>query len=276
MEVTAWDCRYCGGANKDTPKCVHCGAPKVVKIYQEPRDTEECLSLVQKIKSFSWKKHGYIVELVAGFLFLVLFLWLSLFKTYEKVVTIEQFSWEQSAVLEEYTAVRESSWSSYPPEAYDIDVDYRNTGKDAKVIDGLTTETYECGSTETEDYSCPQTRQVELYHYEDIWDNYYTYTINKWVLVEEYPTSGTDHSPFFAEVEISNTYVSGIPILGQQRTIEVPGKYQILFKTNNKGIGEEGYFERDYPYTEWSQFSEDEVYTITVNALYNILSEPEP
>jgi hypothetical protein len=117
---------------------------------------------------------------------------------------------------------------------------------------------------------------VELYHYEDIWDNYYTYTIDKWVLVKEYPTSGTNHTPFFAEVKLTNAYVSGIPTLGQQRIIEVPGKYQILFKTDNKKIGEEGYFERDYPYTEWIQFSEDKIYTISVNVFNNILSKPEP
>jgi hypothetical protein len=255
---------------------------------------------------FAWKKYGIIALAVVLFLSFLFLGYQLFFNKHEESVTVEQFSWQQSVVLEEYTAVRESNWSSHPPEAYDIDVDYRDTGRDKRVSDGWTIETYmdtcsrsvyvsrtcsetvdngdgsftsrsyECGSTETEYYSCQQTRQVELYHYEDIWDNYYTYTIDKWVLVKEYPTSGTNHTPFFAEVKLTNAYVSGIPTLGQQRIIEVPGKYQILFKTDNKKIGEEGYFERDYPYTEWIQFSEDKIYTISVNVFNNILSKPEP
>ncbi|KUK67430.1 MAG: Zn-finger in Ran binding protein and other [candidate division WS6 bacterium 36_33] len=255
---------------------------------------------------FAWKKYGLIALAVVVFLSFLFLGYQLIFNKHEESVTVEQFSWQQSVVLEEYTAVRESSWSSHPIDAYDIDVDYRDTGRDKRVSDGWTTETYmdtcsrsvyvsktcyetvdngngsftsrsyECGSTETEYYSCQQTRQVELYHYEDIWDNYYTYTIDKWVFVEEYPTSGRDHIPFYAEVEIVNSYVSSIPILGQQRTIEVPGKYQIQFKSDNEKIGEEGYFERDYPYTEWIQFSEDEVYTITVNTFNHILNKPEP
>jgi hypothetical protein len=270
------------------------------------RDREIYHSLKSSGKTFPWKKAG-LIGLAVIVTFSLLFLgYQFFFNKHEETATIEQFSWQQSVVLEEYTAVRESSWSSHPPDAYDIDVDYRDTGRDRRVSDGWTTETYmdtcsrsvyvsktcydtvdngdgsftsrsyECGSTETEYYSCQQTRQVELYHYEDIWDNYYTYTIDKWVFVKEYPTSGTDHKPVFAEVAVTDTYVSGIPILGQQRTVEVPGKYQILFKTDNEKIGENGYFERDYPYTEWIQFSEDEVYTIMVNAFNHIISKPEP
>ena len=282
-------------------------------IPQEDTETQESsyerdyyYPLPVKKKLLDWKKYG-LIALAVVVTFSLLFLGYQLFfNKHEESVTVEQFSWQQSVILEEYTAVRESCWSSSPPGAYDIDVDYRDTGRDKRVSDGWTTETYmdtcsrsvyvsrtcsetvdngdgsftsrsyECGSTETEYYSCQQTRQVELYHYEDIWDNYYTYTIDKWVFVKEYPTSGTNHTPFFAEVEVTNAYVSGIPTLGQQRTIEVPGKYQILFKTDNEKIGEEGYFERDYPYTEWIQFSEDKTYTIMVNVFNKILSKPEP
>lgn len=273
---------------------------------ERKRDREIYHSLKSSGKSFPWKKAG-LIGLAVILTFSLFFLgYQFFFNKHEETVTIEQFSWQQSVVLEEYTAVRESNWSSHPPGAYDIDVDYRDTGRDERVSDGWTTETYmdtcsrtitvpdtcyetvdngdgsftersySCPKTETEYYSCEKQRQVELYHYEDIWDNYYTYTIDKWVFVEEYPTSGTNQTPFYAEVEVTNAYLSGEPELGQQRTLEVPGKYQILFKTDNEKVGDEGYFERDYPLAEWIQFSEDKTYTIMVNVFNKILSKPEP
>jgi hypothetical protein len=269
-------------------------------------DSNSYSSVPPRKEPFEWKKYGLIALAVILFFSLGFLGHQIFFNTHEETVAIAGYSWEQKVVLEEYTAVRESNWSSHPPEAYDIDVDYRDTGRDRKVHDGwrtvtymdtcsrsvyvsrtcsetvdngdgsFSTRTYECGSNQTEYYSCQKTRQEEVYHYEDIWDNYYTYTIDKWVFVEEYPTSGTDHTPVFAQVEVSNTYLSGTPTLGQQQANEIPGKYKIQFKSENNKIGEDGYFERDYPLEEWLLFSEEKEYTITVNIFNHILEKPEP
>jgi len=187
-------------------------------------------------------------------------------------------------VLQQFSTVRETAWTSTPSGAYNIQSDYRDTGRDLKVHDGWETVsysdtcyrsesytdtctrsvynsrtctgnrdngdgsfssyTYDCGSSGTETYSCSKTRSVpysctktrqeELYHYEDIWDNWHEFDIDKWTHVTTYPTRGNNHRPHFQEVNLQNPYLGGNPILGQQKLIQIPGSYSITFACENK------------------------------------------
>lgn len=260
----------------------------------------------QKKIPLNFKKYGLIALSILLSLSLVFLGYQIFFNTHKESVTIAKYSWEQKIILEKYSAERESSWSSHPPQAYDIDVVSKDTGQDIMIHDGwitvsyigtcsqsvynsrtcsqtvdngdgsFSTDTYECGSYDTQYYSCTQTRQEEIFHYEDIWDNYYTYTIDKWVFVNEFPTSGSDKSPFYAYIDVPNLFLTGTPVLEQQRIIEVPGTYKILFKCENKKINKDGYFEKEYPLEEWLLFSEKEEYTIKVNSFNQILENPKP
>ncbi len=262
--------------------------------------------LSQRKAPVNLKKYGIIALSIFIFLLLSFLVYQTFFNTHKETVTVAQYSWEQKVVVEEYSAQRESSWSTHPPQAYDIEVAYLDTGRDEKVHDGwetisymdtcsrsvynsrtcyqtvdngdgsFSTESYECGSYDTEYYSCTKTRQEEIFHYEDIWDNYFTYTVNSWILTQEFPTSGSDHMPFFADIEIANLYVTGTPVLGQQRVTEIPGRYQILFNCEDEKISKDGYFEKDYPLEEWLLFSEKEEYTIKVNSFNLIIEYPKP
>lgn len=251
------------------------------------------------------------------------------FNTHEELVRVNEFNWTQSVTVQKYTAVRETSWTNHPSNAYDISSDYRDTGRDEKVHDGWKTVeyqdtcyrsvdyqdtctrsvynpktctgqrdngdgsfsdyTYECGSSSTESYSCTKTRQEsysctktrqeELYHYEDIYDWYYQYTVNKWITVAEYPTEGSDHKPYYyTDFPFDNPYSgSGTPQLGQQQKFEVPGKYTVtFFCKGNTMVGEEGYFSREYALKEWEMFGKEGKYPIEVNVFNKILTYPTP
>jgi hypothetical protein len=122
------------------------------------------------------------------------------FNTHTEQVTAVGFEWRRNVVVEEYQVVHETSWSSHPTSAYNIQESYRDTGHDRKVHDRWETEyymgtcyktesysstcyrtvydnrtctgsrsngdgsfdsyTYECGSSSTESYSCTDYRQV--------------------------------------------------------------------------------------------------------------------
>jgi hypothetical protein len=150
------------------------------------------------------------------------------------------------------------------------------------------TYTYECGSSETEYYSCSKTRQEsysctktreeELYHYENIYDWYFTYDIDKWVSVDNYPTSGEDHKPYYyIDFVLKNPYSGGEPQLGQQKQNEIPGDYSVTFYCEgNTKVGEDGYFTRSYPLEVWNLYDMDRNYEIEVNFFNSIITYPSP
>lgn len=144
---------------------------------------------------------------------------------------------------------------------------------------GNVPEPYSCTKTEQEPYSCTKERQEELYHYEDIEDWYYEYDINKWITINTFPTSGTDHNPFYySDFSLKNPYNgSGVPQLGQRQKFEEPGTYGITFFCEaNTGVGNDGYFSQEYPFSDWKNFFPGIDYPIEVNVFDKILSNPVP
>ena len=144
---------------------------------------------------------------------------------------------------------------------------------------GYESYTYSCTQTRQEPYSCTKTRQEELYHYEDIYDWYYTYDINKWVTVANYPTSGNDHEPYFYSDFVLQSPYDGTssPPLGQQQQFQYTGDYTVtFFCERNAKVGDGGYFTRDYPLGEWELFGYEIYYPIEVNTFSGILTYPNP
>jgi hypothetical protein len=149
------------------------------------------------------------------------------------------------------------------------------------------TYTYECGSSSSEPYSCTayrdvpyscqKTRQVEEYHYEDVYDYFFVYDINRWVAISNYPTRGTDQNPRFAEVTLADRYTGfGEPQVGQKKYVEQYGTYSVTFLADDSDIGNSGYFEKEYSLLEWESFVFGEKYDIQVNFFDEILSYPTP
>lgn len=144
---------------------------------------------------------------------------------------------------------------------------------------GYESYTYSCVQTRQEPYSCTKTRDEELYHYENIYDWYYIYDIDKWVTIANYATSGNDHEPYFySDFELNNPYdEASSPQLGQQRQFQIPGKYSVTFfcKKNTK-VGDEGYFTREYSLHEWEMLEYEVDYPIEINAFNGVVTYPNP
>jgi len=139
--------------------------------------------------------------------------------------------------------------------------------------------TYSCTNTRQEPYSCTQTRQVEVYHYEDVYDYYYEYDIDMWITIVNYPTSGTNHSPFyFSDFTLNDAYEeSDTPRLGQQQAFQFPGEYTVTWLCQgNAKVGDEGYFTQKYSLSEWELFETGVDYPIKVNFFNAILKMPTP
>ena len=144
---------------------------------------------------------------------------------------------------------------------------------------GYESESYSCTSTRQVPYSCTKERQVEDYHYEDVYDWFYQYDVNRWQTIDNYPTSGSDHSPYyFTDFSLIHPYSgSGIPEIGQQQYFQIPGEYTVTFFCyGNTKVGDEGYFTRNHPLGEWEKFRYEVDYPVEVNFFNAVLTYPTP
>jgi len=231
--------------------------------------------------------------------------------TVQEYRTVRESSWSStpSGAYDIYSDYRDTGrdekihdgWDTveYEDTCYKTE-DYPDTCTDSKYVsdsctsttdngDGsFDTDTYECGGYESFTYSCTKSRQVpysctktrqeERYHYEDIYDWYYEYNIDKWVSIANYATSGNDHNPhYFSDFVLSDPYDGySPPRLGQQQQFLVPGDYYVTFLCDNHKVGDEGYFTRKYSESDWALFNYEVGYPIEVNFFNGVLSFPIP
>lgn len=244
----------------------------------------------------------------AGIILFVLFIWNFFFNLSPATATVTGFSWEQSVTVYEYQAFRESRWTTYPPEAYNVSSVFMDTGRDEKIIDGYKTEyvadtcsrteyepkicyrdvdygdgsggsePYDCGSSNIEYYSCTKPVTTEIYHFEDIYDWHHTYNINRWSQIGTYFTNGNDRSPYYSNsYRLNNQYLGGNPILGQQKSQENIGRYSVTFYCeSNQKVGDKGYFTIAYDYDTWARFLKTGDYEIKVNFMNVVVQIPNP
>jgi hypothetical protein len=219
-----------------------------------------------------------------GVLLVGWFVYLFFFKSHTEAAIITGFHWNRVVVVEEYTTLHESGWS-IPAGGRETDSVWKDTGRDEKVTDGWTTEEYldtcyrpeyqsktcyedkgngafspyECGGNVDVPYSCTKTRPKELYHYEDVYDWFYYYDIERWVEVGRYPTQGKDQDPFYHRIRAGSN----------QRRIELPGVYEVNFQSDNEEIGE---FTRAYELSSWLELEPGSEHELVVNT-FNVVLE---
>lgn len=259
--------------------------------------------------NLDFKKIGLIGAAIVGVILVSLLIYNVFFNTHPETAYVNGYSWSQSVTVQEFQVVHDSSWGSHPADAYNVTSDWRDTGRDEKVHDGYHTETYtdtcyetvnvpktcqgtrdngdgtittydyDCSTTRQESYSCTKERQVEDYHYEDIYDWYYTYDVNRWRTIATHPTSGNNHEPYFAtDFALPNPYSgSGDPQIGQTQSSQNLGTYTVTFCVYDKPeIGTDGCFTREYSLSEWQRFEENTGYEIEVNVFNAVMSDPVP
>lgn len=108
--------------------------------------------------------------------------------------------------------------------------------------------------------TCYKDDKVELFHYDPVYSTWYIYDIERWVLIGNYPTSGTDHKPYFANVTIS----------ANQRKYERDGRYIVHF-TSEEIRG----FDQVYDKATFLLVSQESTYPIKVNAAKMIVEFPK-
>jgi hypothetical protein len=225
-----------------------------------------------------WLKYSLIA---AGVLSVLLLVYLFFIRTTEHVATVEGFSWSRIVAIEEYQTFHEEGWS-VPFGGRETGSSIRQSGT-VKVSDGWHSEQVadtcyktvhhsqtcsrddgnggfsdvDCSYDTTESYSCTKTIQVEDYHYDPIYDTWYSYDIERWTVISRYPTSGQDRSPYYDPVQ---------PVGDKQRRVEDRGVYTVYFVC--EGIDP---FDRKYDLAEWNTFDYGQEHLIKVNAFKVVL-----
>jgi len=86
------------------------------------------------------------------------------FNTHQELVQVSGYNWSQNVTVQEYQVVHEDSWTTHPSDAYNIDSDYRDTGRDEKIHDGYHTESYTDTCYQTETYSDTERAKVQAFN----------------------------------------------------------------------------------------------------------------
>lgn len=225
-----------------------------------------------------WLKYGLIGSAVVAVLLAIFFLFI---RTTERTATITDFSWSRNVAIEEYQTFHEGGWS-IPVGGRQTGYETRQSGTE-KVHDGYHNEdvsdtcyrsvhvsktctqdngnggfsSVDCSYDTTESYSCTKTIQVEDYHYIPVYDTWFFYDIERWTVISNHSTSGTDHEPYYDSVQ---------PVGDKQRRVENAGTYTAYFECD--GIKP---FQRNYDLNTWLGFDYHQAHKIKVNALKIVL-----
>lgn len=186
-------------------------------------------SYEQNKKHFNWKPLICILGGVLGIAALItLIIFLVTPKT--KVVTVDEISWKYCVDIEEYKTVNESGWSlpsnahltrtSQEIQRYEQVIDHYETvtkTKSRQVIDHYETvitgykdlgngyfeeQTAKRPVYKTEYYTV--TEQEPVYKSVPIYATKYYYEIDKWVVIDNIVTSGTNKEPYYGEKRLTD------------------------------------------------------------------------
>jgi hypothetical protein len=185
----------------------------------------------------------------------------------EEVVQIDSFAWLIEGSVSEYQTVHGESWSTYPPNSYNITSEYKNTGRKEKVLDTMI---------------FIASIWVRSYKYEDVYDDYYTYDVDKWVIIDSYFNQGDNRNPIDPEVTIVNEY-SGIeaPEVGQQKQEIEARRYLVVFEPVSF-VSNRYQFVYEYSLADWYMFEKSVLYSVEIRFdesnpdHYDILTYPSP
>lgn len=190
-------------------------------------DAESVGSLLSQILGIARRNGRRLTVAGLALVALVAVIWMLV--PHPRDITPESFDWSRNIGISELRTVREDDWSvPAGGREYDRKLEYHY---DRKVHDGYHTEEYtdyERQKTGTrtwteyedngdgsydavtyeedvyEDVPVTRTREVEDYHYEPVYDTKYYYEIERWQHSRDISTSGTDQSPYWGDVVLSD------------------------------------------------------------------------
>ena len=242
-------CPHCGAENPDTAKtCSQCGASlhveKPPKVKLAPPSTKS--------------KTGLSIALIA--VVIVLCAAVALFamfamRTKDIQGTVTAVRWERSIPIMAYLPMEYENWQDQIPQ--DAQIESCRQEERMVVEEPVPDATEECGTPYTVDTGTGYGDVVRdcVYH---VYDNYCTYSVNEWQVVDTVSVSGTDYAPYWPQPSLEEGQQ-----LGEDRTEE----YKIMFDAGDK----------DYTYTtsDYNLFQSCQIGTtwkLNVNSFGTVVS----
>lgn len=235
-----------------------------------------------------WVIFAVVALVVGGLIFF-------LTRTHEVTATATSFSWSRNIHIQVLNTVREEGWS-IPGGGRQVSVTQKQSGtkqvfdhnetveKKITVSDG--SEEYKCGTRnkdlgngdfEEEDVMC--TRQLShqetkmetkpVYRDEPVYDDWYTYDIEKWFDARTVPTSGssqTDPGPYWGKFTLAQ---GGYRNVGVERVDHEDEDYTVTL-TSSEGKQ----YTRHVNYNDWMLYNQTTTYTLVLNNLDMLVNDP--
>jgi hypothetical protein len=269
-----WICAFCGTSNKSESKaCRSCGAAREatseeqeVKTYalgevpttgdmdldeKEPASRAAVAGQKSKIKPLAIV--GAAI-LAAACIAIVAFL---IIGGKDVTASVDGFEWQRAIDIEAFRTVTEEDWSV--PTGGRILSEREEKHHDEQVLDHVEVREEVCGQIDLgdgfiEDKMC--TIEEEVFRQEPVYQPYYTYEIDKWIVVRTAQDGGSDHSPMWPRADLTDG----------EREGERSETYTIIFKDSEGEV-------RAYTIEnidEWEKFESNQGVVLKLNALGGI------
>jgi ribosomal protein L40E/flagellar basal body-associated protein FliL len=241
-------CPHCGAENPDTAKmCSQCGASLHV---EEPEAQQPAAPAGSKSKLGFVLIAVFLVLCAAAAMFAVFAM-----RTKDIKGTVTAVGWERSVPVIALLPMKYENWHDQIPQ--DAAIENCRQEERRVVEEPVPNATEECGTPYTVDTGTGYGEVVQdcVYH---VYDDYCTYSVNEWQVVDTATVSGTDFAPYWPQPSLE---------AGQQLGEERTETYQILFDA-----GDEDY---TYKTSDYSLFQECQIgttWTLNVNSFGTVVS----
>lgn len=264
-----WVCAFCGTSNQSTAEsCRSCGAAregtsveqeiKTYELDEVPTTGDMTIEERTPITPPQPKKKTNIrplvivgaailaVACVAVIAFLV-------FGGRDVNAEVTGFEWERTIDIEAFQTVTEEGWEV--PAGAKILGERQEVHHTEDVLDHVETREEVCGKIDLgdgffQDKIC--TIEEPVYRQESVYQPYYTYEVDKWIVVRTVKEQGADHSPFWPRANLT----------GEEREGKRNEVYTVLFEGSD---GENLRYAADFE--EWQKFERSQQVVVKLNAL---------
>jgi hypothetical protein len=266
-----WVCAFCRTSNKnEATSCRSCGATREatsakqeVKTYalgEAPTSGDMDLSdpppppppPAAKSKISPVLIIGAVV-LVVACLGLLAFL---IFGGSDVTSAVDGFEWKRAIDIEDFRTVTEEGWDV--PAGAIILSERQEKHHDEDVLDHVETRREVCGQIDQGDGSFADKYcdiEENIYRQEAVYQPFYTYEIDKWIVIRTAQDSGRDHSPFWPRADLK----------GDEQEGDRSETYTIIFKDSDGEVRS-----HTLNLDEWQKFENKQEVVLKLNALGGI------
>lgn len=289
------DCHSCGASREATSeqqKVTTYGLDEVPRSgdmdFSEPapRPTSKATTNATANRTWMWIAGGVVAFLLLCCGLPLLFS--GAFSNDNQTVTVDQYSWERAVEVEDFRTVTEEDWTL--PAAGRVLAQEERIHHYEEVLERYETRTrevseqvqvgtneYVCGQRDLgngffEDVMCSdpvyETRyrtesyEEPIYRDEPVYQTFYTYEIDKWIVDRTLSEAGLHAEPFWPNVTLAEG----------EREGERTESYSIVFVSTDDGET----YTLEFPYSEWISYEPGVEYTLITDFLGQPVSVEQP